>query len=151
MLAPRPGDGQDMRLAVLDIDGTLTDTVALHQAAMLCAMESFCFPNLNRDWSTYRHHTDTGIFEEAWRRAGWMAPSHADRLGFARSFETAFEALLGRHPIREIPGARSFVQALRDQGWAFGQPVGDRRLPGASLWAPGSRGALAIPFARVRP
>lgn len=38
------------RIAVFDIDGTLTDSVALHQVAFLEAVASFVFPHLDTDW-----------------------------------------------------------------------------------------------------
>ncbi|WP_216856638.1 HAD family hydrolase [Acidisphaera sp. S103] len=115
------------RLAILDIDGTLTDTVALHQAALEDAMRSFSFPALDTDWAGYRHHTDSGIFAEAWERAGWGSPAEADRRRLEDRFNQAFAALLPSHPIREIPGAAAFVELLRREGWRVSFATGGLR------------------------
>jgi phosphoglycolate phosphatase-like HAD superfamily hydrolase len=114
-------------LAILDIDGTLTDTVALHQAALEEAMRSFGFPALDTDWGSYRHHTDSGIFAEAWERAGWGNPAEADRCLLVERFDRAFAALLPSHPIKEIPGAAVFVELLRRDGWRIAFATGGLR------------------------
>ncbi|CAH2602222.1 HAD family hydrolase [Rhodovastum atsumiense] len=116
-------------LVVLDIDGTLTDTVTLHQAAMRVALDAFDFPVLEPDWSRYRHHTDSGIFAEAWQRAGRGNPAEADRHRFFARFEDAFARLCPLHPIREIPGAAAFVALVRATGWAVAFATGGLRTP----------------------
>lgn len=114
-------------LVVFDIDGTLTDTVALHQAAFLVAMQSFDFPSLNQDWSSYRHHTDSGIFAEAWEKAGRGKPSAVDWLAFSARLELAFERAQSTHSIREIPGAAAFIALLQNAGWRVGYATGGTR------------------------
>ena len=105
------------RLAVLDIDGTMTDSIAVHHAAFLATMESFAFPNLDSNWDGYPHHTDTAIFVEAWRRAGWLGPSEAQQRTFFERLEQRFKEESATRAIREIPGAGAFVAALRADGW----------------------------------
>ncbi len=116
-------------LVVLDIDGTLTDTIALHQAALLAAMQSFDFPDLDVNWHDYRHHTDSAIFAEAWERAGWQGPTEADRLLFSERFERSFEQLRPSNPIREIKGAAGFVTLLQTKGWLVAFATGGLRGP----------------------
>ncbi len=130
------------RLAILDIDGTLTDTISLHQTAFLSAMESFSFPNLNRNWSDYRHHTDTAIFEEAWFNAHGTKPTLKERGVFHERVEREFEVVRVGTVIREIPGAAGFVRALIDRDWAVVFATGGlRQLSRRKLVAVG------IPFA----
>ena len=129
------------KLVVLDIDGTLTDSIALHQAAFLAAIESCNFPNLDRNWSGYRHHTDTAIFEEAWFNAHGEAPTAEDRNVFHERLEAEFERAHVGVEIEEIRGATCFVQALRERGWAVVFATGGlRRLSRSKLRAVG------IPF-----
>lgn len=106
------------RLAVLDIDGTLTDTIPLHQAAFLAAMESFEFPNLDRNWAGYTHHTDTAIFEEAWFNAYGTNGALERRQEFHLRLEDEFARVSSNIKIDEIAGATTFVKALHDRGWA---------------------------------
>ena len=79
---------------VLDIDGTLTDSVGQHQAAFKRALRSFPFDNLDTDWGGYRHHTDSGIFAEAWARGGMRGSPPFDDL--ESRYAQAYDAVASR-------------------------------------------------------
>ncbi|MBL0338167.1 MAG: HAD hydrolase-like protein [Rhodospirillaceae bacterium] len=49
---------------IFDIDGTLLDTVNAHQNALLQALENFNFSYINKNWGSYKHHTDSWILHE---------------------------------------------------------------------------------------
>ncbi len=102
-------------IIVFDIDGTLTDSVALHQAAFLDALQSFGFPNLETDWSKYRHHSDSAIFAEAWADAGWDAPAPLEKL--ENRYREAYDLRSVEANLREIPGAAHFLASLDDSPW----------------------------------
>ena len=114
-------------LAVFDIDGTLSDSIPLHQTAFLSVMEGFSFPSLNRDWASYTHHTDTAIFEEAWVSAYGRRPSLEERAEFHTRLESEFEETSRGQIIAEIAGAAAFVGHLRDAGWAVAFATGGLR------------------------
>lgn len=57
-------------LLILDIDGTLTDSVHIHQSAFLACMQELNLPTLDTNWSNYPNHTDMGILACAVKRAG---------------------------------------------------------------------------------
>ena len=97
---------------VLDIDGTLTDSVGQHQAAFKQALRSFPFDNLDTDWGGYRHHTDSGIFAEAWAREGMGGSPPFDDL--EKRYAQAYDAVASRNPIAEINGARQFLETISD-------------------------------------
>ena len=139
MVAEQKDSGR--RLAVLDIDGTLTDTIPLHHAAFLAAMESFAFPNLDRDWAGYTHHTDTAIFEEAWQRIHGINATLDQRAAFHARLEDEFARTSAGVTIREIAGAATFVQALRDRGWAVVFATGGLRKLSRTKLA-----GIGIPF-----
>ncbi|MDA8586909.1 HAD hydrolase-like protein [Rhodobacteraceae bacterium] len=102
-------------IVVFDIDGTLTDTVAPHQAAFLEALQSFGFPNLVTDWSKYQHHSDSAIFAEAWATAGWDAPAPMGVL--ENRYRAAYDRRSAVVDLREIPGAAHFLASLQDSPW----------------------------------
>ncbi len=102
-------------IAVFDIDGTLTDSVAVHQAAFLRALEAFGFPDLETDWSSYQHHSDSAIFAEAWARAGWNGPPPL--VDLEDRYREAFDEEMAKTELVEIPGAASFVRSLADSQW----------------------------------
>jgi phosphoglycolate phosphatase-like HAD superfamily hydrolase len=112
-------------IAVFDIDGTLTDSVALHQRAFEASMRRFDFPALNTDWSSYRHHSDTGIFEEAWL-LGEM-PGPADFAQLEAHFVVDFDREHGTTPTAEIAGASAFLEGLSREGWLPGFATGSLR------------------------
>lgn len=109
-------------IVVFDIDGTLTDSVGVHQDAFAETLESFGFPDLNTDWASYRHHTDSGIFAEAWERAGFAGA--ADVTALEARFTPRFHAAAARRPIAEISGAAGLLSALEDTPWAVAFATG---------------------------
>lgn len=102
-------------IAVLDIDGTLTDSIVQHQKAFERALISFGFPALRTDWSAYRHHSDSGIFAEAWEDARWQHAPDLKRL--EESFIEAFDTEIGIAPLLPITGAPEFLIALERSSW----------------------------------
>ena len=98
---------------VLDIDGTVTDSAWQHQAAFEQALGSFPFDNLDTNWNEYPHHTDTGIFAEAWARncMGGAPPFDDLESRYARAYDT----VTSRSSFDEINGARQFLEAISDR------------------------------------
>ncbi|WP_081536371.1 HAD family hydrolase [Rhodovulum sp. P5] len=100
---------------VFDIDGTLTDSVAPHQAAFEAALRSFPFPALRTDWASYKHHSDSAIVQEAWEEAGF--DGHPDMDGVEAQYRLALDNTICAHPILEIPGSSAFLSALEQTQW----------------------------------
>ncbi|WP_025137927.1 HAD family hydrolase [Achromobacter sp. DH1f] len=138
-------------ILVLDIDGTLTDTVALHQRAFLGAMQALALPALETDWGAYPHHTDTGILRHALAMNGRAEPSAGQLMAFEEDLARRFldelaaaptpAAPTPAAPIQPIPGAADFVHGLADSAWAVVFATGGvRAVSGVKLQAAG------IPF-----
>lgn len=119
---------QKTAIAVFDIDGTLTDSIPQHQEAFEAALLSFGFPALRTDWGAYRHHTDSGIFAEAWAEAGLAGAP--DLAGLEARFAPRFAAAVARRPITEITGAAALLRALEGSRWAVAFATGS--LAGAA-------------------
>lgn len=126
-------------ILVLDVDGTLTDSVRIHQRAFLGAMQALDFENLNTDWGSYPHHTDTGILIHAHIEHGRALPQPLDLAQFEHEIDSRFAALLNAHGLAEIPGARAFVEAAHRSRWgvvfATGgiRPVSHRKLRSVAI------------------
>jgi phosphoglycolate phosphatase-like HAD superfamily hydrolase len=118
MLLPRPG--ATTRLAVLDIDGTLTATTAVDEACYFRAAAAVYGPAAaGADWAAAPHVTDSGL-------AHWLADAHlgrpprADELDAHRArFVALLQAELARDPAQfaPVPGAPGLLDALRSGGW----------------------------------
>jgi len=53
-----------MKLVMFDIDGTLTQTEQIDEVSFVQALqEVFGFTEINTDWATYPHCSDSGILE----------------------------------------------------------------------------------------
>ncbi|HTH76145.1 MAG TPA: HAD family hydrolase [Trinickia sp.] len=104
-------------ILVLDIDGTLTDSVAMHQEALLGAMQALRLTRLNTDWGSYPHHTDTGIFAHAIAQNGIEAPTSDTMTGFERDLDNRFSIQLAEHGLHEVSGARALVLAAAQSRW----------------------------------
>lgn len=102
---------------MLDIDGTLTDSVSMHQEALLGAMQSLGLPRLNTDWGSYPHHTDMGIFAHAMAENGMEASSSDMAANFEHDLGNRFAKLLAERGLREVPGARALVFAAAQTRW----------------------------------
>jgi len=76
-----------MRLVLFDVDGTLTDTMAVDARCFLRAFVDACgFADVDSDWSRYRNATDAGIFHEVFESRVGRAPSAAEATKFYEHF-----------------------------------------------------------------
>lgn len=80
-------------LLILDIDGTLVDSVHVHREALRLSIEKA--PLLHRDtqWSNYRHRTDSGIYAEAYERSFNTLPTAQECHAFERLFEQQYDVV----------------------------------------------------------
>jgi len=102
-------------IIVFDIDGTLTDSVTPHQAAFEAALRSFPFPALRTDWASYKHHSDSAIFREAWEEAEFDGSPDMD--GVEARFRAALDDAIRTNPIQELPGSSAFLSAVEQTRW----------------------------------
>lgn len=99
------------KIAIFDIDGTLTDTVALHQRCLHEALVALGIKDINTGWGGYRHHTDAWILRVNYYRQFKSIVS--------KDIEKAFSLDLTKRLhddsnfiIGEIAGAQGFVEYL---------------------------------------
>ena len=117
-----------MKLAIFDIDGTLTDTNAADNACFLQAFEeSLGIRDIDTDWTSYRYSTDSGIVTEILERhRGQVDEEQVEAL------RTRFVALLAERfktqPLEPIPGAPELLRRLEAApGWAYAIATGGWR------------------------
>lgn len=126
-------------LIVFDIDGTLTDTVALHQLAFTAAVRGMGVAEIDTNFKAYTHHTDSFIAGVNYERsgAGAFTPEKISELE-----QLLLQQINNKH-ISEISGAcnmLTFIEQETDYGICFAT---------GSLWLPASYklSALGINYA----
>jgi phosphoglycolate phosphatase-like HAD superfamily hydrolase len=118
----RPGSApweSRSRLAIFDLDGTLTATdVADSECFARAVGDEFGFA-IDTDWSVYRHCTDAGIAAEALATHLDRPPTGGEIARLQRRFESLLRERLAREPglFTEVPGARDLLLRLHELGW----------------------------------
>ncbi|HEX8845245.1 MAG TPA: HAD family hydrolase [Pyrinomonadaceae bacterium] len=117
-----------MKLAIFDIDGTLTNTNIVDGQCFVRALEdAHGIREINTDWSQYPHTADSGIALRIFQERRGRAPDAAELTKLKERFidllveeRAADPALFG-----EIPGAAAAFDKLRDEdGWAVAIATG---------------------------
>jgi len=133
-----------MRLAIFDLDGTLTDTNAVDGECYLEAASTELGLTLNPDWSSYQHCTDAGIAQEA-LAAFFGRPADGLEIDRWRSrFVALLRDRLAEDPVRfsAIPGSAALLSRLQEEGWHLCIATG-----GSSISAELKRRAASLPEA----
>lgn len=102
-----------MKLVMFDIDGTLTLTNEADERCFVQALqEVFGFEEINTDWASYPHCSDSAILEVLFQTQLGRSPGPAE----VASFQSHFVALLSRstaaQPFNPVSGAREFLGEL---------------------------------------
>ena len=100
------------KLAIFDIDGTLTDSVFVHQKAFHSALRNAQLTPYDDDFLKYKHHTDSYIANTIFSLHRKRNMTDEDINRFENDvYRLTFKYLKGK-PFSEIPGAVAFVNYL---------------------------------------
>ncbi|MGB0864388.1 MAG: HAD family hydrolase [Saprospiraceae bacterium] len=99
------------KLIVFDIDGTLTDSVTIHQKAFKEALSDLGIKKFDENFKEYKHHTDSYIAAEIYEKSTLQKfmPSEIE------AFEQYLTTRIERSKINEILGAKALIQRLESQ------------------------------------
>ena len=111
-----------MKLVIFDLDGTLTET---NEVDDLCFPRAFAenlgVIDLNTDWSTYTHSTDTVVFQEAFAQRFRRHPTPHEAKSFEQHFVESLAELYASRPamFAEVHGATALLKQFeQDTRWA---------------------------------
>lgn len=122
-----------MRLVIFDVDGTLTDTMAVDTRCFLRTFAETCgFANINSDWSCYKSATDAGIFQEIFESRRGRAPSAAETEHFRDHLVALFRSAAQEKVFAAVPGAPDLLVRLK-------QSDGYRVAVATGCWADSAR------------
>ena len=109
-------DNRYRQLVMFDIDGTLIDSREYDASLFKQAIKEVLDIEIGDNWSSYRHVTGGGILEEIIETCGIVYDRHLIHDKVKQLFFDLNEKYLAERPqaLREIPGARMFIDRLRD-------------------------------------
>jgi phosphoglycolate phosphatase-like HAD superfamily hydrolase len=115
-----------MRIAVFDIDGTLTDTNDIDVECYEAAVLSEIGLEVPSDWTSFEDVTDATVLAVACERRGLPVPDQRVQERIARKAGELLAAALDRTPerFRPIPGAREIFTSLECAGWKVAMATG---------------------------
>ncbi len=99
---------QKKNLIVFDIDGTLTDTVTIHQTAFKQSLNLIGVEKFDDRFGSYKHHTDSHIAKVIYE----IATQKQFNQPVFDQFECSLFELLEQNEIKEINGAQRIVNHI---------------------------------------
>lgn len=98
-------------LIVFDIDGTLTDSVEIHQKAFTAALCDMDVKTFDANFKMYKHHTDSYIAAEIYENY------HSKKFTTAKmeAFEKYLTERISSSKVSEILGAKALINRLESQ------------------------------------
>jgi phosphoglycolate phosphatase-like HAD superfamily hydrolase len=106
-----------MRLVIFDVDGTLTDTMAVDARCFLRTFQDVCgFTGVDPDWSRYQNATDAGIFHEVFAARNGRPPSSNETASFRDHLVGLFRSAAGESRFSAIAGAAHLLARLDQSG-----------------------------------
>jgi phosphoglycolate phosphatase-like HAD superfamily hydrolase len=118
-----------MKLAIFDIDGTLTNTNLVDGACFVQAFaDVYDITDIETDWSKYPHTTDPAIALQIFQQRWGRQPTDEEMNALKERFEALLNQQRSAEPglFAEIPGASSMIDRLQNAspGWAVGIATG---------------------------
>lgn len=113
-------------LIVFDIDGTLSDSVQIHQEAFIQALKEIGVTNLPKSLNTFKHHTDSYISKYIYE----SITSHTFTAEILDTFQKSLFSVIKKSAIEEIKGAKQLLQEIeltKEIGYCFA--TGSMLLP----------------------
>ena len=123
-----------MRLAIFDIDGTLTETNEVDSVCFVQALaDAHAITGVSTDWAGYLHTTDSWITREVFRERVGRPPDE----GELTKFKQCFVGLLDDYRSKDVSlfgevggAAAAFGRLRREPGWAVAVASGCWRASG---------------------
>ena len=117
-----------MKLAIFDVDGTLTET---NEVDTQCFVEAFAdshqITEIDTNWTRYKHATDSAVASEIVSEKLNREPNEKDYFLFKASFVTRLKKCLDETQtlFSEIPNARLMLQKIeKEKDWALAIATG---------------------------
>lgn len=102
-----------MKLVMFDIDGTLTQSVHTNEQCFVGALQgTFGFQDINQDWTSYPHVTDSGVLGVLFQDRHGRVPTTEETAACQAHFVTLLTRFVEADPVVPIAGAREILERL---------------------------------------
>lgn len=102
-----------MHLVIFDIDGTLTETKQTDEECFVRSLAEVCdFRDVDTDWSSYKHTTDSSIFKEIHEARTGRPPSEVEVSRFRQHFIDLLVRAASESAFSPITGASQLLESL---------------------------------------
>ena len=98
---------------MFDIDGTLVESYEFDSNCYASAVKEVVGISIDEDWSNYKHVTDAGILNEVIEQNNLNVYKNNLIDAVKKKFFSNVREYIQHNPVKEIPGASSFVSKLR--------------------------------------
>ncbi len=117
-----------MKLAIFDIDGTLTETNEVDDKCFVRAFAALHqITDIETDWTKYTHVTDSGLVSEIFNQRLGRAPSEVDFLTFKNCFIKNLNdyAFKEETLFAEVPSAKTMLETFSlEKDWVIALATG---------------------------
>jgi len=104
-----------MKLVMFDIDGTLTQTVGADESCFVQALdEVFGFKEVNTDWASYPHCSDSGVVDVLCQTRLGRSPSPEEIAAIQARFVALLNGAAAARPFEPVAGAEEMLRNLID-------------------------------------
>lgn len=136
------------RLAIFDVDGTLTQTHELDEAWYRLAIgRVLAVTEFSTDWASYTHSSDRSIVREIGLRYRGREASAEEGEGVLAVYAEAVRGAAERGAIAAVPGAERLLQDLLGAGWSVAIATGGWALTAKLKLAAAGVVSDGVPFA----
>ena len=101
---------------MFDVDGTLVQSYEFDEQCYLQAVLEVLGEPLYSDWDSYTHVTDSGILDHHLKLIGLFDKSTEIHSQVKNTFINKIKQRISAYPVKEIPGASSFINKLKTIG-----------------------------------
>ena len=101
-----------MHHVMFDIDGTLIQSCEFDEEIYASTVEKVIGSKINRDWSKYKNVTDAGILNEIIKIHDLDLQKENIHHKVKAIFTHEISNHISKHPVKEVPGAISFINHL---------------------------------------
>ncbi|MBA3633593.1 MAG: HAD family hydrolase [Acidobacteria bacterium] len=117
-----------MKLAIFDIDGTLTETNEVDDKCFVRAFAaSHQITDIETDWTKYTHVTDSGLVSEIFNQRLGRSPNEEDFLAFKNRFIENLNEYTSKDEtlFAEVSNAKAMLEKLKlEKDWTIALATG---------------------------